>query len=490
MGKALYRTYRSKSFDEVIGQQHVTTTLQNALKSNTINHAYLLTGPKGVGKTSVARILAHEVNGLSYQHDVDHVDIIEIDAASNRRIDEIRELRESARTVPTSLKYKVYIIDEVHMLTREAFNALLKTLEEPPAHVIFILATTEFHKLPDTIVSRCLRFNFKPIEVPDITAQLRHIADTEKLQIDDAALELLAQHGDGSFRDSISALDQIRSIGGSVSLQDVERMVGIAPQATILSVWDSLSSGQAQQLLDRLADIYELGVSPSELAKQLGVHARSQLVQGTTDLPSQTVLELLKNLLDILGSGRPKAQLELTLLSVLLTQAPQQSSQAKQNLGLVKSQEKIAEKPKPKTETPQNQDTQTTKPPEEPVQNKTPTNDELANDDPWTQVLGSLKAKNNTLYSIARMAQTSFGDATLTLSFNFAFHHKQVSEEKNKQLIMDVVRAQQPQITSLDVVFTPGNSSSAAKQPTDESRPDPIVSSISNIFGPSEVLES
>src|SRR3989338_478241 len=151
MGQALYRKYRSKKFGEVVGQQHVTKTLTNALKSGRISHAYLFTGPRGVGKTSVARIFAHEVNNLKYDEDKPHLDIIEIDAASNRRIDEIRDLREKVHISPTSAKYKVYIIDEVHMLTKEAFNALLKTLEEPPEHCIFILATTEAHKLPATI---------------------------------------------------------------------------------------------------------------------------------------------------------------------------------------------------------------------------------------------------------------------------------------------------------------------------------------------------
>src|ERR1700760_2897710 len=155
MGKALYRSYRSKSFDEVVGQDHIINTLRSAIKSGRISHAYLFTGPRGVGKTSVARILAREVNNLSYDNEDMHLDIIEIDAASNLRIDEIRDLRDKVHITPTSAKYKVYIVDEVHMLTREAFNALLKTLEEPPEHVIFILATTELHKVPETIISRC-----------------------------------------------------------------------------------------------------------------------------------------------------------------------------------------------------------------------------------------------------------------------------------------------------------------------------------------------
>src|SRR5271170_1230568 len=175
MAQVLYRKYRSKRFGEIVGQEHITTTLEHALKQGTISHAYLFNGPRGTGKTSIARILAHEINGLPYDDEA-HLDIIEIDAASNRRIDEIRELRERVNTAPAKAKYKVYIIDEVHMLTKEAFNALLKTLEEPPAHVIFILATTEAHKLPETIISRTQRFTFKPVESAKVAEHLKTIA--------------------------------------------------------------------------------------------------------------------------------------------------------------------------------------------------------------------------------------------------------------------------------------------------------------------------
>src|ERR1700712_4322120 len=201
MGQALYRKYRSKSLDEVVGQEHITQTLKQALKSGRISHAYLFTGPRGVGKTSIARILAHELNGLAYDDGRSHLDIIEIDAASNNGVEDVRDLREKVYVAPTSGKYKVYIIDEVHMLSKAAFNALLKTLEEPPAHVVFILATTESHKLPDTIISRTQRFVFRPIEATKAVAHLRTIADAEKITISDEALQQIASHGDGSFRD-------------------------------------------------------------------------------------------------------------------------------------------------------------------------------------------------------------------------------------------------------------------------------------------------
>src|SRR4051812_12438381 len=229
MGQALYRSHRPKSLKGVVGQEHITRTLEQALKEGRISHAYLFTGPRGVGKTSIARILAHEINGLPYTDDQVHIDIIEIDAASNRRIDEIRDLRDKVQVAPTSAKYKVYIIDEVHMLTREAFNALLKTLEEPPAHVVFVLATTDAHKLPETIISRTQRFSFRPVDKPKVIEHLKKIAKQEGIMVQDDALDLLAEHGEGSFRDSISLLDQASNQAEALEADDVRRLLGIPP---------------------------------------------------------------------------------------------------------------------------------------------------------------------------------------------------------------------------------------------------------------------
>ena len=207
MGVALYRKYRSRSLDDVVGQDHVTTLLKNALKSGQIGHAYLFTGPRGVGKTSIARILAHEINGLPYDNESNHLDIIEIDAASNNGVEDIRDLRERVQIAPVSAKKKVYIIDEVHMLSKQAFNALLKTLEEPPEHVVFILATTDIDKVPDTIISRTQRHTFRRASVPDIIANLNRIASKEGVNVDEDALQLVARHADGSFRDSVILFD-------------------------------------------------------------------------------------------------------------------------------------------------------------------------------------------------------------------------------------------------------------------------------------------
>src|SRR3989344_2699654 len=235
MGQALYRKNRPKKLDEVLGQDHIVTTLKNALKSGKISHAYLFTGPRGVGKTSVARILAHEVNKLPYTDDAGHLDIIEIDAASNRRIDEIRDLRDKVHIAPFESKYKVYIIDEAHMLTTPAFNALLKTLEEPPEHVIFILATTEAHKLPETIISRCQTHQFMKPSLKEIEENLTRVMKGEKYTADKGALGLIAVLAEGSFRDALTTLEKILAISKDkkIDIAEVEIVTG-APKSEII----------------------------------------------------------------------------------------------------------------------------------------------------------------------------------------------------------------------------------------------------------------
>ena len=317
MGQALYRKYRSTSLSEIIGQEHITTALEQALKTGRISHAYLFTGPKGTGKTSIARILAHAINDLPYSTDA-HLDIIEIDAASNRRIDEVRDLRDKVYVAPTSAKYKVYIIDEVHMLTREAFNALLKTLEEPPAHVVFILATTDAHKLPETIISRTQRYNFRPVDGDKVTKHLAHIAKFEKIAADKDALELLAQHGEGSFRDSISLLDQVSNHGDKVTLEAVRLQLGIPPEEAVEQLLATLSTGQVAAPVIALQGLYDAGYRASTIAEQLARLVRRQLAEDSLTLPAGGALNLLKQLLNVSGAHSPERYLEVMLMETVL----------------------------------------------------------------------------------------------------------------------------------------------------------------------------
>ena len=310
MSKALYRTYRSRSLDEIVGQSHITRILQRAIASGHIAHAYLLTGPRGVGKTSIARILAHEINGLPYTDESTHLDIIEIDAASNNSVEDIRDLRDKVQVAPTSSPKKIYIIDEVHMLSKSAFNALLKTLEEPPEHVVFILATTDADKLPATILSRVQRFNFRAISPRDAAKHLAFIAEQEKIAITPDALELIAEQGKGSFRDSISLLDQLRSLSDeTIDRAMVAEVLGLAQDELVeglLAAYATADIGRAARLIDEA----EAAGTPAELlAEQLLGIARQRVVEDAALLP------LLDKLLAVPRAGWPRIALLTALAS-------------------------------------------------------------------------------------------------------------------------------------------------------------------------------
>lgn len=248
MFQALYRKYRPQTFNDIVGQNHIVSVLKNAIDKNQISHAYLFYGSRGTGKTSIAKIFANEVNGNEiYQKE--NVDIIEIDAASNNGVDEVRDIKEAIKFLPTEGKYKVYIIDEVHMLTTAAFNALLKTLEEPPAHVIFILATTEIHKIPATILSRCQRFEFKNLSQEQLIDRLKYIAKEESLVIEEAAIEKIATLAKGGLRDAISILDQVSNYSEEITLNHILEVTSSISEDDILEFYRGLLQGDITKSL-------------------------------------------------------------------------------------------------------------------------------------------------------------------------------------------------------------------------------------------------
>ncbi|MBC7459098.1 DNA polymerase III subunit gamma/tau [Candidatus Saccharibacteria bacterium] len=319
---ALYRKYRSKSLAEVVGQRHVTDILSRAIASGRISHAYLLTGPRGVGKTSVARILAHEINQLPYSDDSTHLDIIEIDAASNNGVEDVRDLREKVQIAPVSASKKVYIIDEVHMLSKAAFNALLKTLEEPPEHIVFILATTDVDKIPATIISRTQRYGFRAITEDDAVTHLRFIAGEENITIDDESLKIIAQRGDGSFRDSISLLDQLASLADTkqgITADLVQTTLGLAASTVVTDLLAAVEAHDVSAVATLLESTTASGISATTLTGQLTTALRSRIIE------KPAFLRLLDALLDVPRNSQPDLKLLAVLGGAALDQKPSKS---------------------------------------------------------------------------------------------------------------------------------------------------------------------
>lgn len=292
MYRALYRKWRPQTFSDVIGQEHITNTLRKEVMSQKTSHAYLFTGSRGTGKTTCAKILAKAVNCLnpvdgnpcnecSVCRGIDDgtiLDVIEIDAASNNGVDNIRDLRDEANYNPVNSTYRVYIIDEVHMLSAGAFNALLKTLEEPPAYVKFILATTEVHKLPATILSRCQRFDFRRITTADISARLKYVAEKENITLDDSAATLIARISDGGMRDALSLLDRCSGVSETVTEDVVTRSVGLADKKRIFDLADSINTGDVSEALTIIDSLYADSCDMERLCSELITHYRNLMI--------------------------------------------------------------------------------------------------------------------------------------------------------------------------------------------------------------------
>ena len=385
------RKWRPQKFEEVVGQQHISQTIKNAIANNRIAHAYLFAGPRGIGKTTTARIFAKALNCLNLKdgepcNECAHcsqfnsgqsLDIIEIDGASNRRIEEIRTLRDSVKYAPMSGKYKVYIIDEVHMLTTESFNALLKTLEEPPAHVVFIFATTDVHKMPLTIISRCQRFDFRRIEINDIKNLLRKIADAEDIKIDDDSLTIIAKKADGALRDAQSLFDQVASFcNKNVTSEEINKMFNLIEEEIYFKISDAILAKNFQAAFDVTQQIYDNGWNFIDFANELIEHFRNILtvvVRKDTKLISTNetfakkyltysnifsesdILRILtflsKYLYEIKTVSNPKLKTEITISTLIGLESSKSISDI---IRAINSGEEISVKKKVVKESPQN----------------------------------------------------------------------------------------------------------------------------------------
>lgn len=463
MGTALYRKYRSKTLAEVVGQTHVTDILVRSLEKGVVSHAYLLTGPRGVGKTSIARILAHEINKLPYDDETQHLDIIEIDAASNNSVDDIRELRERVQLAPVSAAKKVYIIDEVHMLSKSAFNALLKTLEEPPAHVVFILATTNPDKMPSTVISRTQHFAFRAITPADAKEHLADIAKSEKIKINDEALELIAAHGKGSFRDSISFLDQLSVLSDEkdgITAEMVEKSLGLAPKKLVAEIAEAFSSNNLGQIVSLVEKTESMGIDPTVLSSQLIDDFRLKIVANPN------FMALIDSLLEVAKSSQPSIKI-LTALGSHVHPKPKTAPLLAHPTSVVtplKDLELQAEKVKPKLP----------KLPEiEPVAIKTveeikpkTVSKKMAGDInfDWAKVVEYSKKNSVAVFSVLSKCSHELVDDTLKIYAVNKFYKKKLDDAKYRSFLLEALEKNGAAGLVVDIIPTvcPPKDSTAA----------------------------
>ncbi len=366
MYQALYRKYRPKTFNEVVGQDVIVKTLKNEITRNKINHAYLFAGPRGCGKTSIAKLFARVIN---CENPIDfnpcnscvsclqtqNTDIIEIDAASNNGVDEIREIRNKVNLVPSTGKYKIYIIDEVHMLTTGAFNALLKTLEEPPSHAIFILATTDPHKIPTTILSRCQRFDFKKVKEDVIVKRLSFIAESEQIEIEDAALKEIAFIADGGMRDAISILDQAVAYSTDViTLKDINDIVGTISNSKIDEFINNLIENKINDMLMFSSECNDSGKNMIKVAEKIMYQLKNILIEqikkeeNNIGLSKEKIIYLIKELNETISSMKksndPKLLFDLFIIKNSNVNSGEENKEKVSNVHYISSKEELPDK--------------------------------------------------------------------------------------------------------------------------------------------------
>jgi len=438
---SLYRKYRPKNFKTLVGQDHIKNTLRGAIKSGRVSHAYLFAGPRGTGKTTVARILAKAVNCLEPREgepcgvcapcldfsENRAIDMIEIDAASNRGIDEVRDIREKIKITPASMRFKVYIIDEVHMLTREAFNALLKTIEEPPEHALFILATTELHKIPATIISRCQRFDFNKIGGEAIKLRLKEICGLEKIKISDEGLEIIIRYADGSLRDAISILDQLASDKKEIEEKKIKDLLGITSEQAAEEFLNHLAKKKSKEALETIKKVNQSGGNLVWFLKQILSNLQKAITikinhlepkKEQFDLQKLSLEELIKLLKTfssveslIKKSELPELPLEIAVLE-LIEPIEEGSNQETREISL--SNEEQADRP----------------------EKHSSSNEKVNIKKRWAEFIADLKTTNLPAYTfLSQSSIISFDDCSIHLAFPNKFYLEMFQAPKNRSEI-------------------------------------------------------
>jgi len=447
--QSLYRKYRSQTFADLVGQEAASRALQGAIISSRVAHAYLFSGSRGTGKTSAARLLAKAVNCSGRARDSAEpcnkcqsciemtagsaLDLIEIDAASNRGIDEIRDLREKVNLAPALGPFKVYIIDEAHMLTEPAFNALLKTLEEPPPHVVFVLCTTDAQKIPLTVIGRCQQFVFRRHSEEQIAGRLTHIAQTENVEVNDDAMQLIARTAQGSMRDAVGLLDQLVPLAtGPITLEGARSLLGIADPRLLDSLLDDVLSGRAAEALDELNRVYAAGAELRQVVRGLMESCRDRLVAALTRRDNATARRLssvLDALLHLDGEVRrhaePRFLVEATLARLAVELGTAAAPVASVGPRVAEPQPAAISAPQPISVAPA--------PDAVPVP-AGPADSAVIG--AWTDVLDKL---NRTVRAAYLDAQPEVDGTTLVLWFRYGFHHKKAQEQSMQ--LMPLVRA-------------------------------------------------
>lgn len=542
MYQALYRRYRPKTFDEMLGQNHITTTLKNQVEKGNIGHAYLFSGTRGTGKTSAAKIFSRAVNCLNPNHgnpcnqcenckeilEETTMDVIEMDAASNRGIEDIRTLRDKVIYPPTKIKYKVYIVDEVHMLTKEAFNALLKTLEEPPKHLIFILATTEPEKLPQTILSRLQRFDFKRITIRDLIHNMKSITEELGIQVEDEVLSLIARNSDGAMRDALSLLDQCLSFSGErLTYEDAIDILGIANRDLIFNIVDDIKDKSTEKALLTIDEIIQDGKDIQQLIKDIINHFRNLMIIKLSKNPTEIIevdnieryiqqsesldIEYILKALNILTTAEtqgkwstsPRIILEMAIIKLINEENLSLEERVKRlEKGLV--EEKIVTNTKPMNKIPDNnisinkaaktQATDKSLEKQDKVQEEAssiPT--EIVDDGKeltlsiiekeWPKVLQQIKSKKINIYALIIESElVSFSNRLLTIGYKegFGFHKEAISSKNNKEFVEQVVS--QHFNKNITINFIINDKSFIQEEPVKENK-DEAIQEVVDFFG-------